>query len=228
MTTVYRKEIVEGKISDASAMKSETKDPRGIIRKWAWKTKAECDAAKVKLSPLKGKNDVSALVLPPIGFEENELMEYLKECKVDISKFGKEGFRTLRDFSTELIKGESTLVKSADGKVQRVVEVVILDLRKGASGSDAEQILVQKSQLVGEGKSKELNRMPAVKRRPDENQFLAAQRVLKRELQMEANYVRIDPSSVRILEEPGDSTNYPGLTTLYKKRIIRASLGPAK
>merc|ERR1711957_791037 len=115
-------------------------------------------------------------------------------------------------------KGEATLTEK-DGHVLRVVEVVVLDLRKGATGPAADIVLVQKEQVQA-GQTKALNRLPAVKRRPDENQFLACQRVLERELQMDANFVRIDPSSVRILEEPGQSKGYPGLQTLYKKRII--------
>eukprot|EP00971_Amphidinium_carterae_P031155 613003-Amphidinium_carterae.1 len=57
-------------------------------------------------------------------------------------------------------------------------------------------------------------------RRPDENHFLAAKRILERQLKINENGVNIDGKSVQIVEEAKDSKTYKGLQTVYKKRII--------
>merc|ERR1712226_136270 len=72
-----------------------------------------------------------------------------------------------------------------------------------------------------------LNRLPGSKRRPDENHFLAAKRVLSRQLHISEDYIKIDEQGVHIVQEDKDSPSYPGLRTVYVKRIISAELEDA-
>merc|ERR1712190_196292 len=62
-------------------------------------------------------------------------------------------------------------------------------------------------------------RLPGTKRRPDENQFLAAKRVLQRQLKINENLVNLS-KDVQIFEEHEDSPSFPGLSTVYRKRIM--------
>merc|ERR1712176_982161 len=71
-----------------------------------------------------------------------------------------------------------------------------------------------------------LNRLPGSKRRPDENQFLAAKRVLSRQLLVSEDCVKLD-EGVHIVQEDKDSPSYPGLRTVYVKRIISVELSIA-
>jgi hypothetical protein len=68
-----------------------------------------------------------------------------------------------------------------------------------------------------------LNRLPGAKRRPDENQFLSARRIIRRQLEIDENQVEFD-IKVKNIEEEKSSSGYPGLKTVYRKRIIIASM----
>merc|ERR1719414_2558710 len=98
-----------------------------------------------------------------------------------------------------------------DGNVVRVVDVVLLFLLKGQSTD----ILVELHEKYSDGEVNPLNRLPGSKRRPDENQFTAAQRILKRQLKMDENHVRLIPGSVKVMEVDQDSKAYPQIRTLY-------------
>ena len=56
--------------------------------------------------------EVSSLVVAPIGLRPKALGRYLKSNNVDPMAFGKNPKKTLRDLSTELIAGESSLMVS--------------------------------------------------------------------------------------------------------------------
>merc|ERR1712151_546084 len=62
-------------------------------------------------------------------------------------------------------------------------------------------------------------------RRPDENQFIAAKRLLAKTLCINPDNVTMDVKNVRMIEEVKESTAYP-IKSLYRKRIIMANLGP--
>jgi len=82
-------------------------------------------------------------------------------------------------------------------------------------------ILVEAEENAPTGKVT-LDRLPAVKRRPDENQFLAATRWFAKFLHMDPNLVEVEPTGILIAEETKASVAYPGLNTLYRKRMISA------
>jgi len=227
--TVYRKEIIEGDLQAEASNHIGLKvkgakdwfheDKTKNTKYFAWMTDKECAKNGVKIKQPEGA-EISGLVQAPIGLEEAELRKYLESNKVDISKFGVGQSKTLKDISAELIKGESSLMVQKDGKVIRTVDVVVLKLVHSLTNS----ILVQAEQTFSDGTKATLKRLPGAKRRPDENQFLTARRVLKRQLKVEENHVTLDAGNVVVTEEEKDSLAYPGLHTIYRKRIISASL----
>merc|ERR1712060_43021 len=110
------------------------------------------------------------------------------DSNVDVSQFGTGTNGTLHEFSAELQRGEAVLQRESSGKVARVVDVVILQISR-PDGS----ILVEETQTVTGTATvtKTLNRLPAVKRRSDENIFLAAKEVLRKILRVDENRVNI-------------------------------------
>jgi len=230
--TIYRKEIVEGVMvsTDPGILKKlglkDSKEPEfnhthdKNTKVFKWLSDAECKNKKIKLHAPQDGEDVSGLVQAPVGYTEEQLTKYLQENGVDATKFGTGGTKSLKEFSDELLKGEASLMTDADGKVVRTVDIVLLILKK--QGTDS--TLVEVSEKNSEGITNPLNRLPGAKRRPDENQFVAAQRILKRQLKMDENLVSLNSVDVKVIEEQKDSPSYPGLTTIYRKRIISAEL----
>jgi len=230
--TVYRKEVIEGVLtgdpksyigSNAKSNKdwSHT-DKANNTKYFLWKTDKDCLKANIKYKAPDEGDEVSGLVQAPIGLEVEELEKYFKENNVDTSKFGQGQAKTLKDISAELIKGESSLMTDTSGLI-RVVDVVVIKLIHSVTGS----ILVQTEQTFPDGQKVSLKRLPGAKRRPDENQFLTARRILKRQLKVEENHVTLHAGDVQVAEEEKDSLAYPGLRTVYRKRIITATLAKA-
>jgi len=227
VTSVYRKEIVEGTISiknPEALMKVglpsfsswTATDTSNNTKTFEWMTAQQAEASKVKLSP--GKQEISTLVKAPIGYGEEALRAQLTKAGVDVSKFGTPGTKTLKEFSAELIKGESTLLQDEKGGAMRVVDVVVLVVKR-----KADEVLVQTEQTSADGKRMVLNRLPGAKRRPDENQFLSSRRIIRRQLEFDENQVEFD-IKVKNIEEEKTSSGYPGIKTVYRKRIIFASM----
>jgi len=226
--TVYRKEIFEGIVTntDPSFLKKigasgggdwTSQDSKGYQRTFCWLTEKQCEEKKVKLTESPRAGDYSALVHAPVGIGEEDLKNFLESNDVDVSKFGKGTNKTLKEFSDELVKGEAALSRNADGDVTRVVDIVILKIHRGT------EVLVEVEETV-RGTKKTLNWLPAVKRRPDENMFLAAHRVLAKVLKINENFVSMNPTDVRVVQEKKSSAAYCGLPTVYRKSILSASL----
>merc|ERR1712151_1020723 len=150
---------------------------------------------------------------------EEELTSYLTKHKVDISKFGKDGTKSIRQFSAELIRGEAQLMEDGKGQLSRIVDLIILIITK----PDTNEVLVQAEQILPDKKVVPRNRLPGPKRRPDENQFLAARRFIKTHLEIDENLVKFS-DNVEFIEEEKPSPSYPGVGTLYRKRFIRAEV----
>jgi len=227
VVTVYRKEIVEGTVisNDTgelsgiglptfTAWKACAAD--GNTKCFEWYTDVQAEAKKVKLKP-EGAEAVSTLVRAPIGLSEDALRLHLRSMGVDVTAFGQGTTKTLKEFSAELIRGESTLMQDQDGKIIRVVDVVVMMITKASTN----EVLVQTEQVSPDGTKKVLDRLPGAKRRPDENQFLSARRILRKQLEIDENQVQLEQEVVNVEEEHA-SPNFPGLKTVYRKRIIKA------
>jgi len=238
--TVYRKEIVEGMVSttaDPAVLervglkqfmdqpdmmegggKWSFEDSRHNTKFFTWMSETQCERSKVNLRAPRNCDEVSGLVQAPIGYDEETLKSFLEEHKIDPTQFGKGQTKTLKEFSNELIRGESSLMVEKNGAVLRIVDIVLLKLTKAGTS----EILVE----TGEERPEKIvhNRLPGSKRRPDENQFVTARRILRRQLMMGENYVNLHAKDVQIMEEQKDSSSYPGLATIYRKRIIKGEI----
>jgi hypothetical protein len=228
--TVYRKEIVEGRITTADKSLRKECQPnaefsqKGTVsdtsKSFKWMQRKACDAAGIRLQTPKDWT-YSALVHAPIGMNQEDLSSFLETNKVDVSQFGKGPARTLQDFSNELLKGEAALVVDPDdGKVLRVVEPVLVELVNGQN----DKVLVQTQQKHADGTEKPLSRLPGAKRRLDENMFSTAKKVIDRDLKIKGSLVTFDATDVQFTESIEDSPNFPGLRTLYRKTIVKARL----
>jgi hypothetical protein len=227
LTTVYRKEIISGELRASTknpldGLGKERRDKANLTKYFEWMTTAQLDKDKITYKTPQEGDEVSGLVQAPIGMTEEQLEAYLKAYLTEeqLKKFGVGQAKTLKDISAELMRGESTLMLEQDGKLIRVVDVVVIKLVHSISGS----VLVQTKQTLPDGVETQLKRLPGAKRRPDENQFLTARRILKRQLKIEENHVTLDAQNVQVAEEIKESLAYPGLRTTYRKRIITATL----
>jgi len=147
------------------------------------------------------------------------LERYLRANSVDPSLFGRGQAKTLQELSAELTSGESSLMASPQGGLVRLVDVVLLKIFEARR----REVLVVTRSKHDEVEEVGLNRLPGSKRRQDENQFLAAKRVLSRQLLLSEDCVKLD-EGVHIVQEDKDSPSYPGLRTVYVKRIISVEL----
>mmetsp|Transcript_49402 Transcript_49402/g.141342 ORF Transcript_49402/g.141342 Transcript_49402/m.141342 type:complete len:777 (+) Transcript_49402:98-2428(+) len=230
VTTVYRKEIVNGyvcseepdvleQIGLPSGSPWHAQDNRKNVKYLEWMTEKQAAAKKVKLKA-DNSEEVSGLVMAPIGFNEEDLAQYLSEHKVDISKFGHNKAKTLKEFSAELTKGESSLMQDQNGEVIRVVDLVIMRIMNPLN----ENMLVQTEQTFADGTRTKLNRMPGAKRRPDESHFLTARRILRRQLKIDENQVKLDSQNSKYFMEEKPSPGFPFIRTVYRKRLITAEI----
>eukprot|EP00930_Biecheleria_cincta_P040019 TRINITY_DN27455_c0_g1_i1.p1 TRINITY_DN27455_c0_g1~~TRINITY_DN27455_c0_g1_i1.p1 ORF type:complete len:827 (+),score=155.58 TRINITY_DN27455_c0_g1_i1:47-2527(+) len=227
--TVYRKLIFEAKVShgDTAAfrklnVKSGTysyEDSAGSWRSFSWLTESQCDSKRITYQAPADGASVSALVAPPVGFKEDELVDFLVDCGVDVGQFGQGANRSLEEFSAELTSGEAALQKSSNGQLIRNVDVVVLHVTRKSDGCS----LVQVEQTLN-GKTKTLNRFPATKKGMNDNLFHAAKKVVNHSLRMDENVVCIDPEGVTCVEEESQSASYLGLPTRFQKRFVRASI----
>merc|ERR1711920_353082 len=164
LKTVYLNEIYEGvlqtsdeKVLDRIGAKKTTgfkrQDGKNVVRTFAWQTEEYLVQEKVLYKAPKEGNELSTYVYPPCGLEEEELCQFLIDCDVDVSQFGEGTNGTLQEFSGELLCGEAVLQRNTNGKITRIVDVVILQVsrRDGA-------ILVEETQTAVNGTTKTLNR----------------------------------------------------------------------
>jgi len=220
--TVYRKEIVTGTVSttDATILKRlgegkisfQVQDSEDYKRQFSWYDETELKKAGIATG-VQGSDDISALVYPPIGLEEQDLLNFLMSNKIDTSAWGTKG----RDLSEELVKGAATLVKTPKGNLVRAVDIAVLTIKQG------DKILVQIEESHGDSK-KSMKRLPATKRRSDEHVFSAVREYLSRHLSFNVNLATIDAADVRMVEEQQESTAYPGLNTVYRKRFLNVQM----
>lgn len=307
--TVYRKEIVEGHVTATEpkvlmyiGVKSErniysyTESSRGNKRKFCWLTEEQCEHNSAELRPPFNGEDVSALVQAPVGYSEEDLYQFLDKNGVDPEAFGQKGAPTLKEFSTELVKGEASLMlvprespkegeefcdfkyfkllgvstdtqfpqidaaynrlcatgdpeylrslakahstlmnpegwelyrywgERGPHQVVRVVDEVCLLLHKKHYASGRMQVLVMSEEKKPNGDKVPLLQLPGAKRRPDENHFLTAQRILKRQLKLDQNAVLLDSENVLVVESEEESDMYPNMVTLHRTRVITAHL----
>merc|ERR1712217_654938 len=93
-----------------------------------------------------------------------------------------------------------------------------------------ENVLIQTNMTTPQGQTVQSTRFPAVKRKANENHFDAAKRLIKKTLSLDTNFVTINSSDIKIVEEVTGTSSYPDMQCVYRKIIIEATLcaPPAK
>lgn len=231
--TVYIKQTVTGvaTVTDAAVLKRiglgeggsgtfEVEDSSRYSRVFEWMTEEECTAKGILLRPRQEEGDYSALVYPPVGLNEEDLFQYLTDNNVDVTKWGEGTARSVAEFSEELVKGESALLRQDSGRIVRVVDIVVLKLVK--THADGSTLVLREVEEKVSSKASTLDRLPATKRRADEHPFAAARRMISKHLHMDNNTVTLDPDDVKVSQEEQESTSYPGLLSIYRKRYMQA------
>merc|ERR1740121_1696672 len=220
--TVYRKEIYEGIVT--------TKDPQVLaklglsvdgtttqytatgvdqyVRTFFWASEGACYAKGIKFRAPKEGFEISPLVPTPVGYNEEELQTFLEENNVSLDAFAKSGPGSLAKLAEELQVGDAALNRMPDGRIMRVVEVIVLKLQKKNG-----DMLVQAQQkdTSGAGAKPKDERLPGVKRRQDENLFWAAHRAFDTLLKINENMVKMNPEKVVLIEEEKPSAVYTNL-----------------
>lgn len=228
--TVYRRETIEGSVSvtDPAILARigvESKeeyaftDAKGNTKYFKWLTEAECNTCQpqaVRLRAPSSTYTVSGLVMAPISIDEEALAKYLSSHGVNIEAFGQGSSRTLTEFADELANSEASIARDKNGQVIRVVDLIGLVMHR----DNGKELLVEKCQADKAG-VKALNRLPGSKKHSQETHFQTAIRLLER-IHVDEAWVNVNTKPVRILEEYKDSPSYPGMRTLYRKRIIQA------
>eukprot|EP00405_Crypthecodinium_cohnii_P027370 CAMPEP_0206504070 /NCGR_PEP_ID=MMETSP0324_2-20121206/55205_1 /ASSEMBLY_ACC=CAM_ASM_000836 /TAXON_ID=2866 /ORGANISM="Crypthecodinium cohnii, Strain Seligo" /LENGTH=314 /DNA_ID=CAMNT_0053993047 /DNA_START=140 /DNA_END=1084 /DNA_ORIENTATION=- len=225
--TVYRTELVCGHLDetneegvpfvpDSGIGEFIFKDEEGEARKYCWLSEADCSASGINLGVARGNQEFSSLVQAPVAMGDDSLRKILECSGVELSGFA------LERLSLELVKGESRLRQVTDGGVMRVVNLVLLKLIK----TETTEVLVDCSETLPDGVIVQHAYLPGGKQRPDENHFIAAQRILTTKLGFDENCVTLHNTGVHVFEESADSPSYPGLRTLYRKKVISGTVTP--
>lgn len=225
--SVYRKTVVEGTVAPkylaskafaARELQFEFEDATKNTKYFKWMAEEECISSMVPnfQHDHSGPRHTSCLVVAPIAVDVHALQTYLAANGIDTSKFGQSNARSLEEFAGELSNSESRLAMDRSGHLVRMVDVVTLRLIK----EDTRELLVQSKEVYPCGRTDTKSLLPGSKKLMQENQFQAAYRILDRLLHIDENYVNLNTSKVRILEEGKESSSYPGIKTIYSKRII--------
>jgi len=98
----------------------------------------------------------------------------------------------------------------------RVVEVVLLRL----TNDKDKKVLIQAEECTAGGPLKKVAKLPGRKKGSSENDFQVAFNVLERILRIDPEHVNLNDKLITTIEEKKDSPSYPGMQTLYRKRII--------
>lgn len=220
--TVYRKSVVPAKLQSTDkglltrlgspSGSFHFADPQRYVRVYKWLSSAECVASGIRMAAPSEDDvhEVSALMHQPEGLRQEELSRFFQSNGIDGGRLP-----NLNKFCEELSKGEASFKQQPNGKLIRVVDVVVLLIFNRANG----QILVETSETI-DGKTKALLQLPGGKRHAHENHFVAARRVIDKVLGADENSVSLTPTGVKMFQEFRYSKAYPGIPTVYRKRVI--------
>jgi len=145
---------------------------------------------------------------------EKELQTLLEKDGINTALFGQGKAKTLTSLLHDLPHGDCKLKKGKAGKLQRIVEQSFDKICYSG------KVLVEKSQVLADGRERKRNFLLAEKRNPsDACPLEGALRGIGEELQLEMT--RQTPGLVHCQQddqtcvEETDSASYPGLPALY-------------
>jgi len=238
LRTVYRKQIISGvvKETDAGKLARIGIAPPGAFRsqnqEFLWVPADSVESGRKRINTggeevsRVGKSPESALELAsivnaPLGMNDSVLQDFLQSNRIDISAFGQGQSKTFDELCEELRMGTARLHADSSGKVRRVCDIVLLHMT-----DDRGRLLIEAEQTFPDGSTKALNRLPGEKRRPDENPFVTAWQIVNEHLKTDPSFVALTESDVQCFEEEKESVAFPGITTLYRKHLIKGLLLP--
>jgi len=160
---------------------------------------------------------ISRLVPAPFGPTLSELKKFMQRKGVDISPAT---HKSLEDLFAETRKGDASLVLDPKGDITHVIDIVLLQVVDPKTN----MVLIETERTVAGGGQEKAIRLPSSKRRPDENHFFTVWRLLGEQLTLDSDMVAVDATDIRFFEEEKDSAQFPGLKTVYRTRLMKASL----
>jgi serine/threonine protein kinase len=157
-----------------------------------------------------------------------ELKEQLTQFKVDTSKFGVGKAKSLEQLQHELESLECRMLLRGK-QVIRVVDLLVLRVR-----TQSQKMLIEESQNFKDGRSRAVERLPAVMRQAGGSGADTARSEISRLLMNELG-TTTDVINVQIkLDDPTQeqssykqtSDSYPGLETVYRKTFFDGVVNP--
>merc|ERR550534_355176 len=132
LRTVYRKHFIEAIIQKSRILHSDKSftsvaDDTGITKTFEWKTPRECQERKLIMDGETESKIFSSLVDTKIVHHESDVRKKLEQYDTDVSKFGQDEARTLKEFAAEMTQGESFLLEE-NGRLLRAVDIVLLKI----------------------------------------------------------------------------------------------------
>merc|ERR1740121_2866354 len=161
-----------------------------------------------------------AAVGPASAGEIKIFEQMLKDHNIKTEQFGKGKAKTLEEMAGEVRTGAARLMLDATEhkKLVRVVDVVLFKLEHGG------KLLIETSEMFADGRKRDTNRLPGTKKEPHENTKQTAERVLQELIGLKTEMVKFDLAKIDRFEEEIESPSYPGVRTVYRKEIMKATM----
>eukprot|EP00746_Dinoflagellata_sp_MGD_P038489 gnl/MRDRNA2_/MRDRNA2_192579_c0_seq1.p1 gnl/MRDRNA2_/MRDRNA2_192579_c0~~gnl/MRDRNA2_/MRDRNA2_192579_c0_seq1.p1 ORF type:complete len:415 (+),score=68.45 gnl/MRDRNA2_/MRDRNA2_192579_c0_seq1:169-1245(+) len=182
---------------------------------WSWWTLEECKRKKVVVQGEKPEyaSEKSPFARQEGTWTEQVLVDLLKSKNIPIDQYGKGEAKSIKEFLEELEQGLSYIMRSRD-RILRVVDLVTVRIH-AQDGS----LLVETQENFQDGRNRKRNILPGRKRRPTEDAWQTAKRILFE--------VNLDPSNIDIVLgnetwDEKESSTYPNIKTVYRKHVMDA------
>lgn len=146
----------------------------------------------------------------------SSLTDILTKHCVDISCYGQGMAYTLQDLLEELNGGSSVLMHRRN-RLIRVTDVVLVRIYSGG------KVLVEAKSTLKDGREVVRNRLPGTKRRPTENFWRAARRLVDSMPEIRDRVVLVFGDEETEVETQ-ESMSYPGIQSVYRKATVRGTL----
>eukprot|EP01026_Neomeris_dumetosa_P034096 TRINITY_DN2738_c0_g1_i1.p1 TRINITY_DN2738_c0_g1~~TRINITY_DN2738_c0_g1_i1.p1 ORF type:complete len:227 (+),score=21.45 TRINITY_DN2738_c0_g1_i1:77-757(+) len=160
------------------------------------------------------------------GTTTSQLESWLNSNGVDTQEWGTGPTKTVQELFEEVQLGETQLMLSEEGNVQRFVRIAIVDIK-----NDAGQTLMEFKQVLPNGHERQRGLMLSEKLLRDEEWEVGAKRGIQEELstamtdpQNFLSYLTFLPDSYRLKLEEKVSTSYGGLKSRYECNKVVANL----
>jgi hypothetical protein len=231
--TLYMKHFVDAqlmRINGSSVSFSQNddgfmiQDYKGDSRQWLWMNSKNCDRYRVITRGTKTTTaDISEFMTPVVDSTWSEAMvkDKLESYKINTSKYGSGAAATLQDLADEMNNGASWLMED-NYDVMRVVDVVLLRVNDSTG-----RVLIENKTKLPDGRLLLRNRLPGIKRKPNENLWRTVHRCLDMQLKSIADNVVV-PVKYDTEEQLTESVSYPGLKCVYRKYFFNCTYDPTR